>query len=99
MPNKGRPSKQHPDERKELEQETLSDPQPPKTIHRFDRSAEDEKGGTGAGVVYDDRRLPSGGPQKTVRESQRESDDEDARRFLRELLHGEVGESEREEGG
>src|SRR5690606_24239442 len=51
MPNKGRPSKQHPDERKELEQETLSDPQPPKTIHRFDRSAEDEKGGTGAGVV------------------------------------------------
>jgi len=66
MPNKGKPSKQVPDERKELEQETLSDPQPPKTIHRFDRSAEDEKGGTGAGVVYDDRRVPPGGFQKTV---------------------------------
>jgi hypothetical protein len=49
MPSKGKPSKQQADERRERELETPNDPQPPRTIHRLDRSRGDEKGGKGAG--------------------------------------------------
>jgi hypothetical protein len=64
MTNKGKPSKQVADERKEREVERPDDPQRGRTIHRLDRSASDEKGGKGAGNVEDDRKLPSGGPQQ-----------------------------------
>jgi hypothetical protein len=42
--NKGKPSRQQPDERKELD---VVDPRSPRTLHRFDRSRGDEKGGKG----------------------------------------------------
>jgi len=42
--NKGKPTKQVADQRKELE---VSDPRSPRTIHRLDRSRGDEKGGKG----------------------------------------------------
>jgi hypothetical protein len=64
MANKGKPTKQVADERKERETERPDDPQRGRTIHRLDRSGSDEKGGKGAGNVEDDRRIPSGGPQK-----------------------------------
>jgi hypothetical protein len=44
MKNKGKPSRQEADERKERE---VTDPSSPRTIHRFDRSRSDEKGGRG----------------------------------------------------
>lgn len=63
---KGKPTKQVADERKERESEYAGDQQPARTIHRFDRSQSDEKGGKGAGNVEDDRKLPSGGPQQQI---------------------------------
>jgi hypothetical protein len=47
MANKGKPSKQVPDERVEIQKEQES-PQAPRTAHRADRSRELEKGGKGA---------------------------------------------------
>lgn len=44
MKNKGKPSQQRADERKEREAEKPNDPQSARTIHRFDRSRSDEKG-------------------------------------------------------
>jgi hypothetical protein len=44
--NKGKPSKQRADERKELE--ANDSPAGPRKIHRLDRSRSDEKGGKGA---------------------------------------------------
>jgi hypothetical protein len=44
--NKGKPSKQQADERKE--REVNDDPASPRKIHRLDRSRSDEKGGKGA---------------------------------------------------
>lgn len=43
--NKGKPSKQKADERKE--RETNDDPAAPRNVHRLDRSRSDEKGGKG----------------------------------------------------
>lgn len=42
--NKGKPSQQVADERKELE---VTDERSPRAIHRLDRSRSDEKGGKG----------------------------------------------------
>jgi hypothetical protein len=44
MTNKGKPTKQVVDERKESE---VADPKAARKIHRFDRSRSDEKGGKG----------------------------------------------------
>lgn len=44
--NKGKPSQQKADERKELE--SNGGPGSPRSVHRLDRSRTDEKGGKGA---------------------------------------------------
>lgn len=46
--NKGKPSQQKADERKESEANT--DPRSPRQVHRLDRSRSDEKGGKGGGT-------------------------------------------------
>lgn len=47
MENKGKPSKDEPDQRKEIESEQRETDQTPRTTHRTDRSREMEKGGKG----------------------------------------------------
>jgi hypothetical protein len=46
--NKGKPSQQKPDQRKE--RETTSDSTSARQVHRLDRSRGDEKGGAGASI-------------------------------------------------
>jgi hypothetical protein len=63
---KGKPTKQVADERKERETARAGDAQPGRSVHRFDRSKSDEKGGKGGGNVEDARKIPSGGQQRRI---------------------------------